>query len=68
MVFAYTEAEIELFDLAVGRGGYGGYAMCERHAAALSAPVGWTLTDRRSTAPVLFPLGAVPPPPESDVA
>jgi hypothetical protein len=76
MVFEYSSARIELHELAPDADGFGGYAMCEKHAAAVSAPVGWTLTDARPATMALFPidsLGADPAPaagpvPDSDVA
>ncbi len=76
MVFEYSSARIELHELAPDADGFGGYAMCEKHAAAVSAPVGWTLTEARPATMTLFPdnsLGSVPVPaaapvPDSDVA
>ena len=75
MVFEYSSGRIELFELAPDDG-FGGYGMCEKHAGALTAPVGWTLTDSRPTKMTLFPLTtlepvrspAVAPVPDSDVA
>lgn len=80
MVFEYSSGRIELFELAPGNDGFGGYAMCERHAGALTAPVGWTLTDSRPPTMTLFPLSSIEssiepvpapvlvPVPDSDVA
>lgn len=74
MVFEYSSGRIELFDLTGDIDGYGGYAMCERHAGALTPPVGWTLIDSRPTTMTLFPLGTAEPAPvlpavpDSDVA
>lgn len=76
MVFEYSSGRIELFELAPGNDGFGGYAMCEQHAAAMTPPVGWTLTDSRPQAMTLFPVGsmelvaepALTPVPDSDVA
>ena len=31
-----------------------GYSLCDRHADRLSPPVGWVLTDRRSSMRPLF--------------
>ena len=76
MEFEYSPGRIELFELVPGNDGYGGYAMCERHAGAMTPPVGWTLTDSRPPAMTLFPLGNIEPTsdpvltpvPDSDVA
>ena len=76
MVFEYSSGRIELFELAPGDDGFGGYAMCEKHAGALTAPIGWTLTDSRPPTMTLFPLNtiepvgapALTPVPDSDVA
>jgi len=76
MVFEYSSGRIELFELAPGDDGFGGYAMCDRHAGAVTAPVGWTLTDSRPATMTLFPLSGIEPAvapvpalvPDSDVA
>jgi len=61
MVFEYSSGRIELFELAPGDDGFGGYAMCDKHAGAMTAPVGWTLTDSRPESMTLFPLSGVEP-------
>ena len=80
MIFDYSSGRIELYELAPDDDGFGGYAMCERHAGALTPPVGWTLEDTRPTTMTLFPLSSVTlaaapalapvlkPVPDSDVA
>jgi hypothetical protein len=76
MVFEYASGRIELFELSPDNDGFGGYAMCERHAETMTAPVGWTLTDWRPPTMTLFPLSsiepgrapALEPVPDSDVA
>ena len=76
MVFEYSSGRIELHELASDQDGSGGYAMCEKHARALTAPVGWTLTDWRPATMTLFSVGNIAPAaapkldpvPDSDVA
>jgi hypothetical protein len=47
MTFAYDTCEVFLDDLA-GPGNPGtGVELCSRHADTRTAPVGWTLLDRR---------------------
>jgi len=65
MVFEYAAGRIELFELPRDGDGYGGYAMCDRHAGSLTAPVGWSLQDSRTTALTLFPLTSVTAVPEA---
>jgi hypothetical protein len=54
MSYDYAAAEVWIADtgdeLVQGRD----YALCERHAASLTPPVGWTLTDSRSPVRPLF--------------
>ena len=47
MSFAYDGAEIFLDDLAAHLDQGRGMPLCSRHADSRTAPVGWTLTDRR---------------------
>ncbi len=54
MSYDYGAAQVWLDDhlgpIEPGRG----YAMCERHAARVTPPRGWLLTDRRSPVRPLF--------------
>jgi hypothetical protein len=76
MVFEYSLGRVELFALDPDDDGFGGYAMCEKHAGAVTAPVGWTFTDSRPMSMTLFPLNGIEPRPapvlvpvpDSDVA
>lgn len=52
MAFDYATRAVWLDDLIAPSGGTG-YALCERHAGRVSAPVAWTLTDRRLAMPRL---------------
>jgi hypothetical protein len=54
MAFAYGARLIWLEDLTAPVIPGAGYAMCESHADRLTAPVGWTLLDRRRPARPLF--------------
>ena len=47
MSFAYDGAEIFLDDIAAHADQERGTPLCSRHADSRSAPVGWTLIDRR---------------------
>ena len=47
MSFTYDGAEIFLDDLATPLEGSVGTPLCSRHADSRTAPVGWTLVDRR---------------------
>ncbi len=58
MSFDYAERAIWLSDVEIAPDLGAGYPLCARHAAKLSAPVGWTLTDRRSPMARLFAVPA----------
>jgi len=47
MTFAYDGAEVWLDDLSAPLHSGAGMELCSRHADTRTAPVGWTLTDRR---------------------
>jgi len=47
MSFAYEGAEVYLDDIAAPVEVVAGMALCSRHADTRTAPVGWTLVDRR---------------------
>jgi hypothetical protein len=47
MSFTYAGAEIFLDDIATPLEGAAGTPLCSRHADSRTAPVGWTLVDRR---------------------
>ena len=47
MTFAYDTCEVFLDDLAGARNPGTGVELCSRHADTRTAPVGWTLHDRR---------------------
>ncbi|MCA1735291.1 MAG: DUF3499 family protein [Actinobacteria bacterium] len=48
MMYAYADRHMWVEDLAVTD--FPSYALCVNHASRLSAPLGWTLTDRRTGA------------------
>ena len=54
MRFQYASAQIWLDDLDGIIDPGSGYAMCDGHASALTAPVGWLIADRRSPMMSLF--------------
>jgi len=58
MSFDYAERSMWISDIDVVTDAGAGYPLCARHAAKLSAPVGWTLTDRRSPMARLFSVPA----------
>jgi len=58
MSFDYSERSMWLSDADVVTDPGTGYPLCAQHAAKLSAPVGWTLTDRRSPMARLFAVPA----------
>jgi hypothetical protein len=47
MSFTYDGAEVWLDDLSAPLRSEPGIELCSRHADTKTAPVGWTLTDRR---------------------
>lgn len=49
MSFSYDEAEVWLDDLSAPPEPGTGIELCSQHADSRTAPVGWTLTDRRRT-------------------
>ncbi len=70
MTFEYSASRIEMFELPDESDGYGGYALCDRHAGRMTAPVGWNLVDSRATMLTLFPVADIASPamPAVDVA
>jgi hypothetical protein len=58
MSFDYGSRSMWLKDLDGDMVSGAGYPFCGRHAARLSAPVGWTLTDHRSPMARLFAVPA----------
>ena len=54
MRFEYATAHIWIDDLVGLVDPGSGYPMCVRHAAGMTAPVGWELTDRRVPVRSLF--------------
>lgn len=58
MSFDYSTSAMWLLDITTDIEPGTGYPLCARHAARLSAPVGWTLTDRRSPMARLFAVPA----------
>ena len=51
MNFNYAERHVWIDDLGESDGGY---VLCQSHGDRLTAPVGWSLTDRRSAIRPLF--------------
>ena len=51
MNFNYSDRQVWIDDLGEIDSGY---VLCERHGDRLTAPVGWSLTDRRSAERPLF--------------
>jgi len=49
LTYEYRRARVWLDELSDERDPHG-YDMCERHAAGLSVPQGWHVSDRRRTA------------------
>ncbi len=58
MSFDYSERSMWISDIEMMDQLGAAYPLCARHAARLSAPVGWTLTDRRSPMARLFSVPA----------
>jgi hypothetical protein len=58
MSFDYKSSAIWLSDITDRVEPGAGYPLCARHASRLTAPVGWTLTDRRSPMARLFAVPA----------
>ncbi len=58
MSFDYAERAMWISDIELAEQLGSVYPLCARHAAKLSAPVGWTLTDRRSPMARLFSVPA----------
>lgn len=54
MMYSYPDQHMWVEDLAVTE--IPSYALCSNHAARLSPPRGWTLTDRRTVARLFAPL------------
>ena len=54
MAFAYDQGVVWLEDLSGPVVPGAGYALCQAHADRFTAPVGWTLLDRRGPARHLF--------------
>jgi hypothetical protein len=55
MRFEYAHARIWIDDLD-GPTDVSAYPFCDRHAATMTAPVGWSLDDRRSPMQSLFSM------------
>ena len=55
MTFAYDQRTVWLDELEADPRQSGGYALCTEHAARLSPPLGWTLTDRRNVTRLFSP-------------
>lgn len=58
MSFDYSSRAMWLTDITANLEPGSGYPLCARHASQLTAPVGWTLTDRRSPMARLFAVPA----------
>ncbi len=58
MSFDYSQRAMWLSDFDDPDDLGGGYPMCALHASRLGAPVGWTLTDKRSPMARLFAVPA----------
>ena len=55
MSYEYEKREVWLDDLQVVEPGTA-YALCSHHADRLTPPLGWTLTDQRTTVRLFAPL------------
>jgi hypothetical protein len=55
MSYEYDTREVWLDDLRVVEPG-AGYALCGPHADRLTPPLGWTLTDQRTSVRLFAPL------------
>jgi hypothetical protein len=58
MSFDYASRSMWLSDIDGRIDPGAGYAFCAAHAARLSPPIGWTLTDRRKPMARLFAVPA----------
>lgn len=58
MSFDYQGRAMWLDDIGGDPDPGSGYPLCAEHALRMSAPVGWTLTDRRSPMARLFAVPA----------
>jgi hypothetical protein len=56
MTFSYEERAVWLSDLVAAVGPGEGFPLCARHADRMTPPLGWTLTDHRSTTQLFAPL------------
>jgi hypothetical protein len=54
MLYSYSDQHMWIEELAMSEAP--SYALCFHHAYRLSAPRGWTLTDRRHVARLFAPL------------
>jgi len=54
MAYDYADRMVWLDDLVAPLPPGGGYALCEYHAGRFTAPIGWTLIDRRDDIRPLF--------------
>ncbi len=56
MVYDYADRSVWLEDLTAEDRMIPGYPFCDDHANALTPPLGWTLTDRRTLSRLFAPL------------
>lgn len=56
MSFSYEDRAVWLEDLLAPVGPGDGYSLCADHANRMTPPLGWTLTDHRSTTRLFAPL------------
>ncbi|NND83512.1 MAG: DUF3499 family protein [Acidimicrobiia bacterium] len=56
MVYSYEDRAVWLEDLTSADQMIPGHPMCDDHANALTPPLGWTLTDRRTLSRLFAPL------------
>jgi len=56
MSYDYAERSVRLDDLVEAVEPGSGYAMCAMHADRLAPPLGWTLTDHRTSVRLFAPL------------
>lgn len=56
MTFSYGDRAVWLSDLVAAVDPGEGYPLCAQHADRMTPPLGWTLTDYRSTSRLFAPL------------
>lgn len=56
MSYDYGDRAVWLDELNAAVEPGSGYPLCSKHADRLTPPLGWTLTDRRSTVRLFAPL------------